>query len=120
MSNRPIIGNTVGTPLNPNMFGGDVTSVNGKTGDVELTADDVKALSQDKLQDGVNLALEQAKESGEFNGKSFTYEDFTEEQLESLKGDTPKNGIDYFTESEKAEFVTKVINALPTWNGGAY
>ena len=33
------------------------------------TADEVGALSQDELQSGVNLALQQAKESGEFNGK---------------------------------------------------
>jgi hypothetical protein len=33
------------------------------------TADEVGALSQDKLNEGVNEALRQAKESGEFNGK---------------------------------------------------
>ena len=56
-------------------------------------------------------------------GDAFTYEDFTEEQLESLKGakgDTPEKGVDYFTEADKAEMVTAVINSLPTWNGGAY
>lgn len=45
-----------------------VTSVNGKTGAVELRAEDVGALDQDKLQTGVNAALEQAKASGEFDG----------------------------------------------------
>lgn len=35
-------------------------------------------------------------------------------------GKTPKKGVDYFTEADKAEMVTAVINSLPTWNGGAY
>lgn len=90
MSNRPIIGVTVGTPLNPKKISGAVESVNGKTGAVDLTAEDVGALSQDELQSGVNLALEQAKQSGEFNGDKgdpFKYEDFTPEQLAALKGD---------------------------------
>lgn len=39
------------------------------------------------------------------NGKDFKYEDFTQEQLDSLKvkgdkGDTPIKGIDYFTQEE--------------------
>ena len=45
-----------------------VTSVNGHTGAVQLTAEDVGALDQDKLQTGVNTALAQAKASGEFDG----------------------------------------------------
>lgn len=35
-------------------------------------------------------------------------------------GKTPENGVDYNTEADKAEFVQKVLNALPTWTGGAY
>lgn len=35
----------------------------------EYSADEVGALSKDALQDGVNLALQQAKESGVFDGK---------------------------------------------------
>lgn len=45
-----------------------VTSVNGKTGAVELTAEDVGALARDDLQAGVDAALERAKASGEFDG----------------------------------------------------
>lgn len=45
-----------------------VQSVNGKTGKVELTAEDVGAISKDKLQEATNEALEQAKASGEFDG----------------------------------------------------
>lgn len=51
--------------------GGDgaVQSVNGKTGKVELTAEDVGAISRDDLQEATNQALAQAKESGEFDGE---------------------------------------------------
>lgn len=45
-----------------------VTSVNGKTGAVQLTAEDVGALAQDELQTGVDAALAKAKASGEFDG----------------------------------------------------
>lgn len=54
------------------------------------------------------------------------FEGSEEEWLESLKGGrgaagkTPVKGEDYFTEAEKSEIVTDVINALPVWNGGAY
>jgi hypothetical protein len=56
-------------------------------------------------------------------GDSFTYDDFTPEQLAALKGDpgkTPVKGTDYFTESDKAEMVNAVLAALPTWTGGSY
>ena len=36
------------------------------------------------------------------------------------KGDTPQKGTDYYTEADKAEMVTAVLNALPTWTGGNY
>lgn len=45
-----------------------VRSVNGKTGAVELTAEDVGAISQYKLQEATNEALAQAKASGDFDG----------------------------------------------------
>lgn len=45
-----------------------VDSVNGKTGAVQLTAEDVGALGQGDLQTGVDAALAQAKASGEFDG----------------------------------------------------
>lgn len=52
-------------------------------------------------------------------GKPFTYSDFTEEQLEALRGEpgnpglTPVKGVDYFTEVDKAEMVESVLAALP-------
>jgi hypothetical protein len=59
----------------------------------------------------VESALAEAKANGDFKGDpgdSFTYEDFTSEQLESLKGKdgtdgyTPQKGIDYF-DGEKGD-----------------
>ena len=35
-------------------------------------------------------------------------------------GYTPQKGIDYYTEADKAEMVSAVIAALPTWEGGSY
>lgn len=46
-----------------------VSSVNGQTGDVKLTAEDIGALPASELQTAVDSALSQAKESGEFDGK---------------------------------------------------
>ncbi len=33
---------------------------------------------------------------------------------------TPEKGVDYFTEEDKAELVSSVLAALPTWEGGSY
>ncbi len=52
-----------------------------------------------KLTTRLGELLTQAKESGEF---------------------TPKKGEDYFTETDKQEFVSDVIEALPKWQGGSY
>lgn len=35
-------------------------------------------------------------------------------------GKTPVKGTDYYTEADKTEMVSRVISALPTWNGGSY
>ena len=48
--------------------GGAVNSVNGQTGTVELTAEDVGALSAETLKPAVDLALAQAKANGDFDG----------------------------------------------------
>lgn len=71
-------------------------------------------LTPSNLSDAVNTALEQAKASGEFNGKD------GQDGKDGLDGKTPQKGTDYFTEADKQAFVTDVINALPTWQGGAY
>lgn len=46
-----------------------VSSVNGQTGAVEITANGLGALTEDDLQGATNAALAQAKASGEFDGK---------------------------------------------------
>ncbi len=45
-----------------------VSSVNGETGDVEITAKGLGALTEDDLQSATDKALAQAKASGEFDG----------------------------------------------------
>ena len=40
--------------------------------------------------------------------------------IDYFDGKTPEKGVDYFTEADKTEFVEDVLNALPTWQGGAY
>lgn len=62
------IKNAVNDYLEQNPVEAPVQSVNGKTGAVKLTANDVGAISQDKLQEATNKALAQAKASGEFDG----------------------------------------------------
>lgn len=36
---------------------------------------------------------------------------------DGIDGKTPVKGVDYFTESDKAEMVTAVIAALPVYGG---
>ena len=62
------IKNAVNDYLEQNPVEAPVQSVNGQTGEVELTAKDVGAISQDDLQEATNKVLAQAKESGEFDG----------------------------------------------------
>ncbi len=94
---------------------------NGKIRPDQLPED---IFGDEVLTQAVNTALAEAKESGEFKGDPFTYEDFTEEQLAALKGKdgvdgkdgkdgyTPIKGTDYFTEADKAEMVALVIENL--------
>jgi hypothetical protein len=99
-----------------------VTSVNGQKGDVEITADSIGAISENELQGAINEALQQAKDSGEFDGKdgdkgdkgdAFTYDDFTTSQLEALKG---AKG-DPFT---YADFTASQLEALKGEKGDAF
>lgn len=121
--------------------GGAVSSVNGQTGEVKLTAKDVGAISQDDLQEATNEALAQAKASGEFDGadgrdgvdgkdgytpvKGVDYFDGKDgingkdgvDGKNGADGRTPIKGTDYFTDADKAEMVSDVIAALPKYNG---
>ena len=123
---------------------GAVASVNGKAGEVVLTAADVGAVAESELDSAVNDALAAAKESGEFDGAAgaqgekgekgdaFTYADFTAEQLAALKGEkgdtgaagkdgaagySPIRGVDYWTDADKAEIKSYVDTAIL---GGAW
>lgn len=78
------IKNAVEDYLEQNPVDVPVQSVNGKTGKVELTAENVGAISRGKLQEATNEALAQAKASGEFDGK------------DGKDGYTPIKGVDYF------------------------
>ena len=78
------IKNSVEDYLDQNPVEAPVQSVNGKTGEVELTAEDVGAISRNDLQEATNEALAQAKASGEFDGK------------DGIDGYTPIKGVDYF------------------------
>ena len=68
MQDPDAIKNAVNDYLEQNPVEAPVQSVNGQTGEVELTAKDVGAISQDDLQEATNKVLAQAKESGEFDG----------------------------------------------------
>ena len=59
----------------------------------------IKELSQEELQNQVNLALAQAKNSGDFDGY------------------TPQKSIDYWTNEDKNEIISEVIAALPKYTG---
>lgn len=63
------IKNAVEDYLEQNPVEAPVQSVNGKTGEVKLTAKDVGAVSQDDLQEATNEVLAKAKESGMFDGE---------------------------------------------------
>jgi hypothetical protein len=67
--NPDAIKNAIEDYLEQNPIEAPVQSVNGKNGEVNLTAEDVGAISRDDLQEATNKALKQAKESGEFDGK---------------------------------------------------
>ena len=85
MQDPGAIKNAVEDYLEKNPVEAPVKSVNGQTGTVELTAEDVGAISKDGLQEATNEALSQAKASGEFDGAP------------GADGHTPEYGVDYGT-----------------------
>ena len=127
--------------LDQNPVEAPVQSVNGKTGKVELTAEDVGAISQEDLQEATNEALAQAKASGEFDGQQGQKGDKGEpgpagpagadgqpgekgepgqpgkDGKDGADGYSPVRGTDYWTEADKAEIKSYVDNAIL---GGAW
>ena len=120
------IKNAVEDYLEQNPVEAPVKSVNGKTGTVKLTADDVGAISQDKLQEATNEALAQAKASGEFDGpvgpkgEKGEKGDVGAQGPAGPAGKTPERGVDYWTQADQTAIVNDVLAALPTWKGGSY
>jgi hypothetical protein len=111
--NRPIYGATVGTPMNPQA----AIKKTEEAKQIEKNTTDIGKLQKEKvdktqLTNAVNDALRQAKESGDFKGDkgdSFTYEDFTEEQLDLLKGE---KGDDYVLTNADKQEIASIIGAL--------
>lgn len=102
---------------------------------------------QEAVDTAVTTALATAKESGEFDGEDGVTPNLTFGTITALPnfmsptasitgtkenpvlnlgvpkgadGKTPVVGVDYFTEADKAAMVQGVLDALPTWEGGAY
>lgn len=99
------------------------------------TAAEVGAIPQDNLQEAINEALAQAKESGVFDGPQGP------QGLQGIQGEqgpqgpqgetgpqgpagvdgyTPVRGTDYWTDEDKVQIVSDVLAALPAWEGGSY
>ena len=64
------------------------------------------------------MILKIKNEQGKFvdvpaiKGDAFTYDDFTPEQLEKLKGEKPVKGKDYFTQEDVDDMVEEVYNKI--------
>ena len=86
------IKNAVDDYLKQNPVEAPVQSVNGKTGIVKLTAEDVGAISQGNLQAATNEALAQAKASGEFDGAQGPQGEKGDTGATGPKGDTGATG----------------------------
>lgn len=81
-------------------------------------------MNKEQLQEAVNTALTQAKESGAFdgtngttphigtNGNWFIGETDTGVKAESKDGHTPVKGTDYFTEADKKEITEQVAESV--------
>lgn len=112
-----------------------VSSVNGQTGTVTITAEGLGALTEDDLQSATNAALAAAKESGAFDGAQGPKGDTGAQGPQGETGPqgpagpqgptgpagtTPVRGTDYWTAEDKASIVQDTLAALPTWTGGSY
>ena len=93
-------------------------------------------LESSKLPDAVNLALAQAKASGEFDGKDgrtpvkgVDYFDGKDgktpvkgvDYFDGADGKTPVKGVDYYTDADKQEIISEVLDQIeiPEGSGGS-
>ena len=116
MQDPDAIKNAVNDYLEQNPVESPVMSVNGKIGEVELTAKDVGAISQYDLQDATNEVLAQAKASGEFDGAAGQD---GQDGAPGKDGYTPVYGVDYGTPEQisgiaqsAAEILQPEVNQL--------
>lgn len=130
--------------------GGSVDSVNGKTGAVVLTAEDInydndntvyELMSQWSVDlETVGNALTTLEEKSHTHANKYTLDLLSDSNgklqyngsdvgLKGDKGDTgaagadgytPVKGTDYWTAADKAEIVNDTLAALPKWTGGSY
>jgi hypothetical protein len=130
--------------------GGSVDSVNGKTGAVVLTAEDInydndntvyQLMSQWSVDlETVGDALTTLDEKSHTHANKDTLDLLSDSNgklqyngsdvgLKGDKGDTgaagadgytPVKGTDYWTAADKAEIVNDTLAALPKWTGGSY
>ena len=61
-----------------------------------------------EMSSALAAALEDAKQSGEFDGPR---------GIQGEKGDTPVKGVDYWTDADKREIVDDVLDAIPDAGG---
>lgn len=61
-----------------------------------------------EMSSALAAALEDAKQSGEFDGPR---------GIQGEKGDTPVKGVDYWTDADKQEIVDEVLDAIPDAGG---
>lgn len=121
--------------------GGSVDSVNGKTGAVVLTAEDInydndntvyQLMSQWSVDlETVGGALDELVPKSHTHANKDTLDllsvsngklqyNGSDVGLKGDKGDTPVKGTDYWTAADKAEIVADTLAALPKWTGGSY
>lgn len=72
----------------------------------DVDAEDIEVVGTKTLQELVDYALSQAKESGEFNGED------GKDGKDGQDGYTPVKGEDYFTEDDKTEILDDVTEKL--------
>lgn len=98
---RKIIGVTVGTTVSANWIRekiNPVTSVNGVMADENGNVQ--TELSEEEVQNIVDHALQEAKESGEFDGRDGLD---GKDGKDGVDGYSPVRGKDYWTDADKAE-----------------
>lgn len=110
--------------LNNNII--NIPALKGESGK-SITIDLIEEFEEENIitfSDGSTLVVKNGTigKNGK-DGDPFTYEDFTPEQLEGLKGEkgtTPVKGVDYFTDEERMEFINAVRDSFELWTGGSY